>query len=169
MSDIERLEKTIAKLERRTRLLTVTLVLIAACLVAGMAAPEKKAPDDGILRVRGLAVIDANGVERVRIGAPVPEPLVLGKRVKRDGNMSGIILYDGEGNERSGYCTGDDYGNVLFTEDGLGAQQVLFMTEPQGSPTFALWDAKRNAIQLGSGRIRIARDGQVTELPEPKK
>jgi hypothetical protein len=35
--------------------------------------PEK------ILRVRGLVVVDENGMERVRIGAPLPDPPFLGK------------------------------------------------------------------------------------------
>ncbi len=178
MDDIERLQKRVAKLERRARLLLLLLIFIAGAIAAAVlvprAAAQEKKPDDGILRVRGLAVIDANGVERVRIGAPVPEPLVLGKRVKRDGNLSGIILYDGDGNERSGYCTGDDYGNVIFTEDSLGEQHVLFMTEPGGGTMLGLWDMKRGGVRItagdGSGRLRISRAGEiVTDLPEVKK
>jgi hypothetical protein len=59
-----------------------------------------------ILRVRGLSVVDERGMERVYIGAPVVDPLRFGKRFRR-GPVSGILLFDCAGNERSGYVTTD--------------------------------------------------------------
>ena len=69
---------------------------------SGIAAARKE-PDT--LRLRQLSIVDTNGVERVRIGAPLPEPPMLGKRFHRDGPISGILLFDAEGNERTGYAT----------------------------------------------------------------
>jgi len=38
-----------------------------------------------ILTVRGLIVVDEKGVERVRIGSPLPGPMINGKREPRQG------------------------------------------------------------------------------------
>jgi hypothetical protein len=65
-----------------------------------MAPPES-------LTVKRLAVVDDKGTERVVIAAPLPDPLILGKRVKRDGPVSGILIFDPKGNERGGYVTSD--------------------------------------------------------------
>src|SRR5437868_3696323 len=62
-----------------------------------------------ILRVRGLIVVDEHGIERVWIGAPLPDPSFLGKRGQRQAPISGILLMDADGTERSGYVT-DEFG-----------------------------------------------------------
>jgi len=153
----EALQKKILQLERRFNLL---LLIVVVAVGSGIAAARKE-PDT--LRLRQLSIVDANGVERVRIGAPLPEPLMLGKRVHRDGSLSGILLFDAEGTERTGYATGDDYPNVIFTLDSLSSQHVLFMAEPQGSPALFLWD-KKGALRLfvdeGEPHIRYQRRGE---------
>jgi hypothetical protein len=174
---IEELERTVARMQRRERVVAIIGMIALAATIAAMAMPRAMAKPSGgdvreSLRVRQLSIIDANGVERVRIGAPIPEPIVLGKRTRRDGPMSGIILYDAEGNERSGYVTSDDYPNVLFTLDSLAKQHVLFMAEPQGSPSLSLFD-KRGAVRMwvdedGVPVFKLIKGGQnIVELPAP--
>jgi hypothetical protein len=174
---IVQLERTVERMQRRERLVVVIAMIVLAAAVAAIGMPRAVAKPPGgevrdTLRVRQLSIIDANGVERVRIGAPVPEPIVLGKRSRRDGAMSGIILYDAEGTERSGYCTGDDYPNVLFTLDSMSKQHVLFMAEPQGSPSLSLF-AKRGAVRMwvdedGVPAVKLIKGGQdILELPVP--
>jgi hypothetical protein len=107
---------------------------------------------DKILKVRGLVVTDSLGVERVIIGSPLPPPQLHGYRFPRGENadVSGIMLYDSEGQERSGYVTDNDYGNVLFTLDSKSSQRVLFMAEPQGTSTLKMWGLNNNQIELVS-------------------
>lgn len=181
---LERLEHGVAVLQWRNRRLTwavVALLLFWPLSLIAVRAHDARAAEasaaDKILRVRGLAVVDENGTERVRIGAPLPEPIILGKRFSRGGPASGILLFDAEGNERSGYVTTDGYPNVLFTLDSLAQQHVLFMAEPDGSPSLMLWDAGGNAFQLTvtgeSPRLKLTRGGKVVfEQPPsdgPKK
>jgi hypothetical protein len=151
-------EQKIARLERRFNLLLLAVIVA----IGGGIAASKRDPD--VLRVRQLSVVDANGVERVRIGAPLPDPPILGKRFHRDGAISGILLFDAEGNERTGYATGDEYPNVIFTLDSMATQHVLFMAEPQGSPTLMMWDEKKGALRFfvddGQPHIRYARGGE---------
>jgi len=175
---INDLNRAIKTLERKNRWLTlIVLCLFAIGVVSFLVQTVFKThcsdspSQDKIIRVRGIVVVDENGTERVWIGAPVPEPLILGKRFPRGGRMSGIILFDEEGNERSGYCTSDGYPNVLFTLDSIGRQHVLFMSEPQGDTTLRLWNGG-NSFKLDIGEeessLKLSSGGKVLfEVPPP--
>jgi hypothetical protein len=86
--------------------------------------------------------------------------------------MSGILLFDEEGNERSGYVTTDGYSNVMLTLDGIGKQHALFLAEPHGSPTLWLWgETRKNDFMVNvnsdSPSLRLTRNGAVVaSLPE---
>ncbi len=159
-------------LERRCRRMTrliAGLFILWFVTVAGFAVLVTRPPgglripDDGILRVRGLSVVDGNGVERVRVGAPLPEPLDLGKRFPRGSEIGGILLFDAEGNERSGYVTSDDYPNVFFTLDSIGRQQVLFLADPGGTPFLRLWNGD-SAVQMS-----VDEDGPELKLTQGRE
>ncbi len=169
--------ESIRKLEQRFRNMTWGmggLVVLVVVILFGMPALKAKASagraSDDILRVRGLVVVDENGTERVWIGAPLPEPLILGKRFPRGGNVSGVMLYDDEGNERGGYVTSDDFPNVFFTLDSLGKQHVLFLAEPQGDTALWIWNGE-NAFRLNVGEeraeLKISSGGEtIFEVPK---
>jgi hypothetical protein len=101
------------------------------------------------LRVRELAVVDERGTERVLIAAPVPDPMIAGKRHKRDGAVSGIIIADATGTERGGFVTGDGYANAIFTLDGQGFQTTLLLAEPDGSTLFRIWNQDKGSVTMG--------------------
>ena len=126
--------------ERLTYLLFLNL--IATCILTGyIIFKEPVLPDisEEILRVRGLVVADTNGVGRVVIGSHIdPDPMLQGKRYGSGREMSGIMLYDGDGNERGGYMTGDWYGNMYLTLDDLGGQRAMLLVEPQGAASLSL-------------------------------
>lgn len=103
-----------------------------------------------IIKTRGLVITDSLGVERVIIGAPLPDPTYLGKRKPRGSDVSGILLFDSEGQERSGYVTDNDYGNVFLTLDSKSSQQALFIAEPQDGATLMMFAKNRNMISLGA-------------------
>lgn len=107
---------------------------------------------DQILKVRGLVVTDSTGKERVIIGSPLPPAQSFGYRFYRGDNssVSGIMLYDHEGQERSGYVTDDSYGNVFFTLDSKTSQQALFVAEPQGATALKVWGENGSEINLGA-------------------
>ncbi len=168
---IVELKDSIRALERKIRWLTLSVICILLVGAAFFLWQKSfkwnisNSPDqEKILRVRGIAVVDENGTERVWIGAPVPEPLILGKRFPRGGKMSGIILFDKEGNERSGYCTSDSYPNVLFTLDSIGQQHVLFMAEPQGDTALWIWNGG-SSFKLNIGEetssLTLSQKGEV--------
>jgi hypothetical protein len=104
----------IAALDRRISELR-NYVLILALLWAGTigawlmktSSHVARAAQPESLTVRRLAVVDEKGTERVVISAPLPEPMINGKREKRDSPASGMLIYDPKGNERGGYVTSD--------------------------------------------------------------
>ena len=91
----------IAALDRRISRLR-NYVLILALLWAGTTAVwlmktspyVARAAQPESLTVKRLAVVDEKGTERVVISAPLPEPMINGKREKRDSPVSGMLIYD---------------------------------------------------------------------------
>lgn len=81
---------------------------------------------DEILTVRGLVVVDERGVERVRIGAPLPDPIKEGTRVPRQGVVAGMLIFDADGDERGGYVT-NARGDAFLTLDAKKGQQAIFI------------------------------------------
>ena len=126
-----------------------------------------------VLKVRGLVVTDSTGVERVIVGSHFPPPQGIGHRKYRGDNsgVSGVMLYDHEGQERGGYVTGDSYGNIFLSLDSKISQRVLFMAEPQGASVLKMWGKNGNEINLGASDddtwLDIKDNGQKKSLLEP--
>jgi hypothetical protein len=168
----------LSKLEQRTRSLTaICAVCVLITLVAASGSMMGKANAEAnqiipFLRVHQLSVVDDKGVERVRIGAPLPDPIQQGKRFSRGGTIDGILLYDAAGNERSGYATADGYANVLFTLDSVRDQRVLFLTEPEGATTLRLWgpanDMTEMQVASAGPRLRVVQHGKTIFEQPPK-
>lgn len=178
-SELTRLLHDIQKLRAGYRmqrwLLTVAFVMIALLalmIFGGSRSVLASTTDNGILHVRGLVVEDGNHRERLRLGAPLPDPMIHGARYKRQGAISGLIISDAEGNERGGYVTSDQYGEAFLSLDSEDEQQVLFLANPKGGVNLDIHDSKGNEAQL-----TVFPDGPkfkmkkmkvtVAELPSP--
>jgi hypothetical protein len=72
-------------------------------IVSTLPSESSITDQDVILHVRGLVVEDGNKRERVRLGAPLPDPMIHGVRYKRSGPVSGLPISDADGSERGGY------------------------------------------------------------------
>lgn len=180
--DIKEIKKMILKLEQKNQRLNlgfyVLLILFTATVIAFAVIDKTNAQTnltgDSVLRVRGLVVTDENGKERIRIGAPLPDPMLLGKRYKRNGPISGILLMDGEGNERSGYFTSDSPGTVALTLDTVQGQTAMFLANDETGANLQMFDRDNNhSIEFyavkDSPNIIVSRAGKkIFELPESK-
>ena len=139
---------------RRLRWLSLaSLVLSLVSVVVGrMGAPGTvvvSTKSDGVLRVRGLIIEDAHGVERVRLGAPLPDPMGAdGVRHTRQGVISGMLISDAKGTERGGYVTADASDEAFFTLDSRKGQEVLFLANPEGGTNLDLFDRTGNEAAL---------------------
>jgi hypothetical protein len=125
------------------------------------------APRPESLRVREIVVVDANGTPRVRIAAPLPDPIMLGKRSKRGESASGVLLYDSEGNERGGYVT-DEERNVALTLDEINRAAVHLGVNDRGEMHLALSNGRGGYAAIGvlpSGAwFRLDKPGQPPTL-----
>lgn len=138
---------------RRLRWLIASLVLSFVSVVVGrMGAPGTVAvstKSDGVLRVRGLIIEDVHGVERVRLGAPLPDPMGAdGVRHTRQGVISGMLISDAKGTERGGYVTADASDEAFFTLDSRKGQEVLFLANPEGGTNLDLFDRRGTRRRL---------------------
>jgi hypothetical protein len=126
---------------------------------------------NSVLKVRGLVVVDSLGVERVIIGSPLPDPTFHGYRFPRggeEGGISGILLFDSEGQERSGYVTDDYYGNVFLTLDSKTQQSALFIANPEGPSALQLWGRNGNKISFLTSdddiEVLTIKNGKIVKL-----
>ena len=103
-------------------LLTVFVLLLSTCTRGTRAAQESNAQKD-VLRVHKLVVVDEKGIDRIVIG-PVPDPQMMGKRVKRRVPATGIQLNDESGNERAGIALLDDGSAVVGIDDQSGRERA---------------------------------------------
>ncbi|WP_333693650.1 hypothetical protein [Flavobacterium sp.] len=108
-----------------------------------------------ILKVHGLVVVDSLGIERVIIGSSLPTAQSsFGNRLyprEKGSGVSGLMLYDSEGQERGGYVTDDDYGNIFLTLDSKSNQTFIAVAEPNGSTGIQLYDRTgKNKISLST-------------------
>jgi hypothetical protein len=154
--------KRIERLEERVRALTIVLLagVVAVTVGAWQASPAQLE----VLRVRQITIVDANGTDRVWIGAPVPDPIVQGKRLKRAGPASGIILLDAKGNERGGLLTSDSSAEVWLGLDSEKGQEATFLANPGGGAHLSLWDDEGNQAKIslvGGPRLLLRKKGET--------
>jgi hypothetical protein len=150
-------EIRILDLERRLRLLTrfAIVVSVLAALTTlnaffGRATSERALTvgADSVLALRALSIVDSRGVERVRIAAPLPDPIMLGRRFARGEQVSGMMIYDGEGNERGGYIT-DESRNAALTLDEINRAAVHLGTNDRGEAHLSLSNGRGGFAILG--------------------
>jgi hypothetical protein len=117
-------------------------------------APRVEANDDKspqVLRARGLVIVDEQGRDRIIMGAPVPDPPKIGKRINP---AHGMIILDHNGYERWGVGIMDNTGQMAmgfdapvdpanptknperlhFIADGKGGAMIRFLNRQTGVP-----------------------------------
>ena len=147
---VEQLQRRVLVLQRMVALLAVCGMGMTAFFWTLQAPRTAKAAPAESLTVRRLAVVDDKGRERVVIAAPLPDPVVQGQRVKRDGTISGVAIYDQEGNERGGYATSDAAAGALLTLDSTSGEVFKVVGNPDNNDgsTLYLFNGKHDGVVL---------------------
>jgi hypothetical protein len=164
---VNSLQQRVKILEKRTRLLAACCGLLLAFVVLFAARDSVKADAEhsDSLTVRRLAVVDEKGIERVIIAAPLPDPMVQGKRIKREGAISGILIQDPKGNERGGYVTSDDKDlGAFLTLDSEKDQVFTVYANSDSGATLSLNNEKKNGVAFSTYKqpvMNIRRGGKV--------
>lgn len=148
---VERLERE----RRRERRLLLAISALAIAAVTGAFAPPPRAITalgaariDSLV-VRRLVVLDTSGTPRAMLAAPLPEPIMLGKRFRRRGDVSGLMLYDSEGNERGGYVTGDSGRGAALTLDEINRAAVHLGVNERGEMHLTMSNGQGSWSGLG--------------------
>src|ERR1700747_1766290 len=98
LEEVNTLQRRVSSLERRAVFLAICCAALTAdLLLFAVRDVVKAAARPEMLTVKRLAVVDEKGTERVVIAAPLPDPVIQGKRMKRDGPASGILIFDPKG------------------------------------------------------------------------
>lgn len=176
----------VLRLQRQTRRLTRTVVVLALGLgvllasgFAGRAAPDGSSlrtavlGSDSVLVLRGVRIVDASGITRVRLGAPLPGPVVGGQERRRAAPISGMVILDGDGEERGGFSTADgpgDRSEAFIGLDSREGQTTLFLANPHDGGNLQVWDQRGNSVGLfavkGVPYIRVQRGSRTLfEVP----
>ncbi len=149
---LEVFRRRIASLERRVTLLVICCGVLAAYLLLFAARGVVKADaQPGTLTLKRLAIVDTKGTERVVIEAPLPDPIIEGRRVHRDGPVSGVLIFDPKGNERGGYVTSDSGDMAAFLSLDSERDQVFtaYANADSGATVWAA-NGKHDAIALST-------------------
>src|SRR5687767_5450766 len=131
MHDLERRLALVIRLGATALLIVLTAGVSAFAGHTTDNARAQQAPKDSVLVLRAISIVDNRGVERVRIAAPLPDPIMLGRRFQRGEEVSGILIFDSEGNERGGYVT-DEYRHAALTLDEINRAAVHLGTNDRG-------------------------------------
>ena len=172
--------QTLERRVRRNRVMTIAFaaLTLTAALTDGIPTPGFAAAtdnatsrNDSVLTIRELVIVDSMGTPRVRIAAPLPDPIMLGKRFNRGGAVSGIIIYDGEGNERGGYVTGDESRGAALTLDEMMRAAVHIGVEDRGEAHISVDNGLGGYGLLGINQrdgafIRLHGGGKMTAIPD---
>ena len=167
--EAESLQLQVKALERRVRYLTVACVALLASTLLPQHQNVRADSSPQSLTVKRLAVVDENGIERVVIAAPVPDPIVHGQRLKRAGAASGILIYDPKGNERGGYLTNDtNSAGAFLTLDSEDGQVFTAYANASGKngATVSLESDKHDSITLTTyerPRMQMKQNGKIVE------
>ncbi len=109
--------------DRITKLLLSMLVIGVWCLLiqsffqvvpveASTETSDTKTPQ--VIRARGIVIVDEQGRDRIIMGAPVPDPPHVGKRINP---AHGMIILDRNGYERWGVGIMDNTGQMAMGFD----------------------------------------------------
>ena len=147
---LEQLQRRVQVLQRMVALLIVCCFGLATFLWLFESRESVRAAVSESLTVRRLAVVDDKGTERVVIAAPLPDPIVQGQRFKRSGAISGLAIYDSDGNERGGYATTDTGSGALLSLDSANGEvfKVFANAEHREGGTLFLFNGKHDGIVL---------------------
>ncbi len=106
MRDLE-VEARVRKLEQRAGrwrwLLVATPILLVSTVLAGRGFASPEAGIVPEIRTQRLIVLDHEGRKRVEIGEDAPD-----LDIKRNARVAGLIIFDGNEQERGGMVTADD-------------------------------------------------------------
>ncbi len=148
MEDWNRLQGEVGRL--RVLVIIALLAVIALAAMSLLRKPDAQARPDTILRAQGLVITDAQGRDRILIGAPVPASK---DRTRKDDASDGIIFLGKTGADRLavGQMPAPFIGGKSYKRRGENDNYGMTLYDTKGS--------ERGGMGfLAPGRVGIALD-----------
>ncbi|WP_309890448.1 hypothetical protein [Archangium sp.] len=127
------------------RLVLVVVGSCAVCVLGACSSVKAATQPTESLTVRELTIVDEHGQPRVRIGAPLPDPKGLKRKVK----PVGIQLMDPNGKEIGGLVMIDNLGIRGLCFDSEEGYEAMCMGLIQGQPGITFRHDWKDRITLG--------------------
>jgi hypothetical protein len=141
---------------------TLIALLTLSCAALAFNQWNAKAPATDV-KVRRLALVDANGTERLILTTESSDVRIHGKVYQRRSPAAGIIMQNADGNEVGGIAMLDD-GTASFTLDGYHGKDVneraSLYVMPDGRSGVLVKDTK-GEVRL---QMEVGADGKTTML-----
>jgi len=160
-SRLDAVEMNATRLTRWLKLAIYGWLLTVFVLLLSAWTWEAKTTPKDVLRVHQLVIADEKGIDRIVIG-PVPDPQMMGKRVKRRVPGTGIQLNDESGNERAGIALLDDGSAVVGIDDQSGKERAHLYFIPTRGAGLLLQDGKETE------KISLLIPSEGGQLASPK-
>jgi hypothetical protein len=152
--DVEHLDSLERRLRRSERAFWIALfgwmVTVALGMIIVLRISTYARTVSDTIRLRKLVVLDQERKERIVIAAPLPDPLVNGRRMKRGTGVSARVQFkDPDGTERGGIASEDDGSFMFGIDDERGRERAhLYYTPNRGSGVYLQGENGRQALSL---------------------
>jgi hypothetical protein len=152
--DVDRLDSLERRLRRSERAFWIALVGWMVTVALGVMVVLRISPDtrtvSDTIRLHKLVVLDHEGKERIVIAAPIPDPLVNGRRMRRrTGVSAGVQFKDPDGTERGGIASEDDGSFMFGIDDEHGRERAhLYYIPNRGSGVYLQGENGNQALSL---------------------
>lgn len=148
VEDWNRLQREVARL--RILVIVALLAVIALAAMSLLRKPDTPTRPDTILRAQGLVITDAQGHDRILIGAPVPASK---DRTRKDDASDGIIFLGATGSDRLalGQLPTLHIDGKTYKRRGDDNNYGITLYDTKGSERGGL-------ASMGTGRVGLALD-----------
>jgi len=150
MSEVQQLQRQVAELRRTVRLVTTLAVLVTGGFVVSAFAPQ-----DSVIRARGLIITDEAGRDRVVLGAP----MAAATKDTKLAEAIGIAVLDSLG--RMSVALGTQ--NPLVLEDGSTGTRIA------ASAGLTIYDPRDGKERGGMGAFEDGRANMCLDYGERQK
>lgn len=147
-TELNHLQREVARL--RILVIIALLAVIALAAMSMLRKPDTPTKPDPILRAQGLVITDAQGHDRILIGAPVPAS---NDRTRKDDASDGIIFLGKTGADRLavGQLPTLHIDGKTYKRRGDDDNYGMTLYDPKGSERGGL-------ASMGTGRVGLALD-----------
>lgn len=150
--ELAEIKKQLSRQKKVTGGLAAIWIMTAAAFLMGAASTGVTFFEN--IKVKRLALVDSNGIERLILEADNTVARINGKDYPRKSPVSGIIIQNVKGDEAGGIGTSADGGAAIvldsysnYVEAGA-VDRIGFVTTPEGTAAFLMNDLKQQTRAL---------------------